>query len=203
MTEKRKLYVLIAVFISGFLIFGVASGTLENFLFDQIPYNYTSYLSMPPNSPNEAPIGGYYQIYGKGRDFNFRIVLPGAEDQESPLDYTSNGLNGTGKLNNIGITYNTIIALLSGKFKDALFNTKLDGTFNMACAAWTGYGTFKNDGQNFLGNFKIDGQMTDWEGTLNFTQENNGIALKADYIWYPQGNKTPQNTKEVHKTYYM
>lgn len=203
MTGKRKWYMLIAVFIAGFLIFGTASGTIENFLFDQIPYNYTSYLSMPPNSPNDAPIGGYYKINGKGRDFNFRIVLPGAEDQESPLDYTADGLNGTGKINNIGITYGTITSLLSGNFKNAMFNTKLDGTFTMACAAWTGYGNFRNDGQNFLGSFKIDGQMTDWEGKLNFTQENNKIALKTDYILYPHDNKTPNNIKEVKKTYYM
>lgn len=203
MTVKIKGHILIAVFISGFLIFGITSSAFANFLFDQIPYDYTSYLSMPPNSPNGAPIGGYYKVYGKGRDFNFRIVLPGAEDQESPLDYTADGLNGSGKINNIGITYGTITSLLSGNFKDAMFNTKLDGTFNMACAAWTGYGDFSNDGQNFIGNFKIDGQMTDWEGALKFTQENNKIALKADYILYPNDKKTPQNTKEVHKTYYM
>jgi hypothetical protein len=203
MTGKRKLYIILAVFISGSLVLGTASGAFENFLFDQIPYNYTSYLSLPANSANEDSIGGYYKVYGKGRDFNFHISLPGAEDMESPLDYTKDGLNGTGRINNIGITFGTITSLLSGNFKKAMFSTKLDGTFDMACAAWTGYGNFRNDGQNFLGHFKIDGQMTDWEGTFNMVQEDNRIALKSDYIWYPHDNKTSENVKEVHKTYYM
>ena len=203
MTGKRKSFMIIAVFISGFLIFGIASGALENFLFDQIPYTYTSYVTIPSNLPNVDPIGGYYKIYGKGHNFNFNIVLPGAENQESPLDYTPDGLNGTGRINDIGITYNTLTALLSGNFKNALFNTKLDGTFTMACAAWTAYGSFSNNGQNFLGNFTINGQMTDFEGTFNMVRENNRIALKTDYIYYPSHNKNSNNIKEVKKTYYM
>ena len=203
MTEKRKWYIIITVVISGFLIFGIASGTFEGFLFDQIPYNYISYLSVPPNSSNDASIGGYYKIYGKGRDFNFRIVLPTAEDQESPLDYTADGLNGTGRINNIAITYNTIISLVSGNFKKALFNTKIDGIFSMTCAAWTGYGNFTNDGQNFIGNFKINGIKTDWEGTFKLVPENNRIALKADYIWYHHVNKNDGSIRKVIKTYYM
>ena len=199
----RNVYILITAFISGFLIFGVASSALENFLFDQIPYNYTSYLSIPPNHSNEVPIGGYYKIYGKGHNFNFRIVLPGAENQESPLDYTADGLNGTGKINSIDMTYSTLISLLSGNFKEALFNTKFNGNYTMACAAWTGYGNFTNNGQNFLGNFKIKGVMTDWEGTFNLVPENNKIALKADYIWYPHANKSNGSIRKVKKTYYM
>ena len=199
----RNQYIFIATVISGFLIIGFASNALENFLFDQIPYNYTSYLSIPSNFPDQASIGGYYKIYGKGHNFNFNIILPKAEDQESPLDYTQNGLNGTGKINNIDITYSTILSLLSGKFKEALFNTRVDGNFTMACAAWTGYGIFSNNGQNFLGNFKIDGVKTDWEGTVNLVPENNHILLKADYILYPHDNKTPSNVKKVKKTYYM
>lgn len=203
MTGKRKLYMIIAIFMAGFLIMGIASSAFENFLFDQIPYTYTSYLSIPSNSPNESPLGGFYKFYGKGHDFNFHIVLPGQENVEDPLCYTKDGLNGTGRINDISITPNTIIALLSGKFKDALFNTKFNGVFNMSCAAWTGYGNFSNDGQNFPGYFKINGPMTDWEGTFNIAQENNRIALKADYIWYPHANKTSWNVKEVQKTYYM
>lgn len=203
MTWKKGLYVLFIVFVSGFLVLGVASSAFENFLFDQIPYNYTSYLSIPPNSPDEDSIDGYYKLYGKGHDFNFSIVLPGAENQESPLDYTADGLNGTGKINNIGITYDTITSLLSGNFKKALFNTKLDGNFTMACAAWTGYGNFTNIGQNFLGNFKINGVMTNWEGTFNLVPENNQIALKTDYILYPKNDKTSTTIKEVKKTYYL
>ena len=203
MIGKKGLYVLIVVVVSGFLALGIASSTFEDLLFDQIPYNYTSHLSIPPNSPDAASIDGYYQIYGQGRDFNFRIVLPGAEGEESPLDYTQDGLNGTGKINSISITYNTLISLLSGNFKKALFDTKLDGAFNMACAAWTGYGNFTNTGQNFLGNFKIDGVKTDWEGTFNLVAESDRIAFKTDYILYPHDNKTPNNIKEVKKTYYM
>lgn len=203
MIGKTKFFVVTLVFLSGFLVIGTIQGTFEDFLFNQIPYNYTSYVSIPPNSANENSISGYYKIYGKGRDFNFRIVLPGAEEQESPLDYTADGLNGTGKINNIIITSATITSLLSGDFKNALFNTKLDGNFTMACAAWTGYGNFTNTGQNFLGNFKINGVMTDWEGKFNLVPENNQIALKTDYILYPHENKTPNNTKEIKKTYYM
>ncbi len=199
----KKVCMLIAIIISGFLISGIASGVFENFLFDQIPYNYTSYLSIPPNSPNESSIDGYYKIYGKGRDFNFRIVLPTAENQESPLDYTKDGLNGTGRINNIDITYNTIISILSGNLKDALFNTEIDGIFSMNCAAWTGYGNFTNNDRNFVGNFKIIGVKTDWEGKFNFVPENNKIALKADYIWYHHANKTDGSIKKVKKTYYL
>ena len=203
MTEKRKTYVIITVIISGFLIFGIAGGSIEKFLFDQIPYNYTSYLSIPPNSPNNASIDGYYKIYGKGYNFNFYMILPTAENQESPLDYTKNGLNGTGKLNDISITYGTIISLLSGDFKNALFNTKLNGNYTMACAAWTGQGNFTNNGQNFLGNFKIDGVKTDWEGTFNLVPENNRIALKTDYILYHHANKNDGSIRAVKKTYYI
>ncbi|MEL7669210.1 hypothetical protein [Methanobacterium sp.] len=198
-----KVYILIAAFISGFLILGFGINTLESMLFDQIPYNYTSYISMPPNHPNESPIGGYYKIYGKGRDFNFCIVLPGAENQESPLDYTADGLNGTGKINEINITYGTIISLLSGDFKNALFNTKINGNYSMACAAWTGYGNFTNTGQNFIGNFKINGVKTDWEGTFNLVPESNKIVLKADYIWYHHANKNDGSIRKVKKIYYM
>lgn len=201
MTGKTKLFIII-VFLSGFLILG-AQSTFADFLFYQIPYNYTSYVSIPPNSANEDSISGYYNIYGRGNDFNFKIILPGAEDNEDPLCYTKDGLNGTGRINNIDITYNTIIALLNGQFKNAIFNTKFDGNFNMNCAAWTGYGNFSNDGQNFPANFKIDGKETDWEGTFNVIQQNNRIAIKANYILYPHANKTPNNIIEVKRTYYM
>ncbi len=203
MTEKKKLYIFTAVVISGFLILVIASSAIEGILFDQIPYNYTSYLSIPSNSPDAASIDGYYKLYGKGRNFNFHIVLPGAEDEESPFDYTQDGLNGTGKINDISITYGTIVSLLSGNFKEALFNTKIAGNYTMVCAAWTGYGNFTNTGQNFLGNFKISGLMTDWEGTFNLVPEDMHMALKTDYILYPHGNKTSENIKEVKKTYYM
>ena len=203
MTGKKKVYIMILLLFSGILFFSTLQTTFENNIFDQLPYNYTSYVSIPPNSENESSIGGYYEIYGKGRDFNFNIVLPGAEDVEDPLCYTQDGLNGTGRINSIDITYNTVMALLSGDFKNAIFNTNFDGVFKMKCAAWTGYGNFSNNGRNFPGNFKINGPLTDWEGTFYVVQENNRIALKADYIYYPHGQKSVDNVRKVKKTYYM
>ena len=146
-----------------------------------IPYNYTSHVWIPPNSANGGSLGGYYKIYGQGRDFNFQIKLPGAEKAESPLDYTKEGLNGTGRLDNIEITYNTIQALLSGDFKKAMFETKFSGNFNMTCAAWTGSGTFRSENGEVPGTFKIDGPLTDWEGTFNIKNDQR-IILTMDYI---------------------
>ena len=203
MTLKTKLKIAFATSLLIFLVFGMTQATFESYLFDQIPYNYTSYVSIPSNSANENPISGYYKIYGHGNNFNFEIKLPGAEDNEDPLCYTKDGLNGTGKINKIDITYNTIISLVNGKFKEALFNTKFNGEFNMNCAAWTGYGNFSNDGQNFPGKFKINGPMTDWEGTFHVIQANNRIILKADYIMYPNNNRNYNNVVKVNKTYYM
>ena len=203
MTGKTKFYI-ITIFLSGLLIFGFTQTTFEeNLLFDQIPFNYTSYVTVPPSIEGESSLSGYYQFIGKGRDFKFKIVLPGAEDVEDPICYTKDGLNGTGKINSIDITSDTIMALLNGHFKDAIFNTKFDGVFNMQCAAWTGYGNFSNNGQNFPGNFKIVGAATDWEGTFNVIQENNRIALQADYIKYPHAQKTADKIQEFKKTYYM
>ena len=73
----------------------------------------------------------------------------------------------------------------------------------MTCAAWTGYGSFTNNGQNFTGNFKILGVKTDWEGKFDLIPENSTIALKADYIWYHHANKNDGSIKKVKKTYYL
>lgn len=202
MTSKTKIPLLIVlIFIFGFLSYGLASGSLEETIFNIIPYNYTSHVWIPPNQQNDGSLGGFYTIYGQGENFNFQISLPGAENTESPLDYTSDGLNGTGKINNISITYNTITALLSGDLKGAMFNTKFDGIFNMYCAAWTGHGNFSNDCQNFTGNFKINGAITYWEGTFNLKQDGNRIKLQMDFIWHP--NKSPKKAKKVQKIMYM
>jgi hypothetical protein len=186
------------ILISGFAI---ANGNVENLLFEQIPYNYTSHIWIPPNSNNSGSLGGYYSIQGQGKNFNFFILLPGAEEAESPLDYTKDGLNGTGKINNIHITYNTITALLSKDIKHAMFSTIFDGNYNMSCAAWTGYGTFKNDGTNLTGTFIINGQMTHWDGTFYMTPEGNRIALHTDFITY--SNKSPEKAKRITKVTYM
>ncbi len=159
MPPKAKISLfIILIFISGSLAYGISSGNLQEVIFDNIRYNYTSHVWIPPNQQNGGSLGGFYTVYGKGHDFNFSIVLPGAENEESPLDYTKDDLNSTGKINNIIITYQTITALLSGNLKGAMFNSIFNGTFNMSCASWTGYGNFSNDGQNFTGNFTINGQ---------------------------------------------
>ncbi|MCZ3367506.1 MULTISPECIES: hypothetical protein [Methanobacterium] len=200
MTPK-KMFLIILILIFGFLAYGIGSGTFEEMAFNSIPYNYTSHVWIPPNQQNGSSFGGSYTIYGQGKNFNFNIVLPGVENTESPLDYTKNGLNGTGQLNDLHITYNTITSLLSGNLKEAMFNTKFSGIFNMACAAWTGYGNFTNNGQNFLGNFKIDGIKTDWEGTFNVKEDNNRIKFQMNYVYYP--NKDRQNAKNIQEIIYM
>ena len=197
----RKIPIIIAVIlISGFILYGT-SGILEEAVFNCIPYNYTSHVWIPPNSQNGSSLGGFYIIYGQGENFNFNISLPGAENAESPLDYTKDGLNGTGKINNVDITFNTLKSLLSKDLKGAMFNTKFDGIYTMSCAAWTGNGSFSNDGQNFTGNFKIDGQMTDWTGTFNIKQEGNRIKIQMDYIYYP--NNDLQKAKNIQEIIYM
>jgi len=198
---KTKIFILIAlILISGLAVYA-ARGNLEEAAFNNIPYNYTSHVWIPPTHQDEGSLGGSYSIYGQGENFNFIIKLPGAENKESPLDYTKDGLNGTGKINNIDITYDTLSSLYSGDLKGAMFNTVFDGVFNMSCAVWTGNGNFTNDGQNFLGNFKIDGPMTDWNGTFNIKEDGNRIKLQMDYVYYP--NKDPQKAKNLQEIIYM
>ncbi|MEN6553608.1 MAG: hypothetical protein ABFC34_12070, partial [Methanobacterium sp.] len=176
----KKILLIVIVLIFGVLAYGIASGSLEEAVFSTIPYNYTSHVWIPPNQQNGSSLGGFYSIYGKGENFNFTIMLPGAENKESPLDYTKDGLNGTGHLNNIDITYNTITSLWSHDLKGTMFNTKFDGTFNMSCAAWIGNGSFLNNGHDFSGKFMIDGPATDWNGTFNVKEEGNRIKLQMN-----------------------
>ncbi len=197
----KKILLIIAVLMLGFLAYGTASGSLEETVFSNIPYNYTSHVWIPPSQQNGSSLGGFYSIYGKGEDFNFTIRLPGAETKESPLDYTKEGLNGTGHLNSIDITYNTITSLYSHDLKGAMFNTKFNGTFNMSCAAWTGTGSFSNNGQNLTGKFKINGPMTYWTGTFNVKEDGTRLKLQMDYVFYP--NNSPQKAKNVREVIYM
>ena len=81
--------------------------------------------------------------------------------------------------------------------------TRFKGNMNMSCAAWTGTSQFQNDGQNFLGTFVIIGTMTDWEGTYRLVEEEGRIAMIADYIYYPHGQKQPDNVKRLVKTFYL
>lgn len=187
--------------IFGSLGFGVAYGGLDELIFDQIPYNYASYVSLPANSPNAGSLGGYYNISGQGKDFKFFIKLPKAEDSESPLDYTPDGLNGSGHLDHIHITYNTLMHLLNSDLKSAMFDTVFNGSYNMSCAAWVGNGTFSNNGKIFNGSFEINGQLTYWEGTFILNMKDNRIVMDADYILHPVNS--PEDVKRVKKTFYM
>jgi len=203
MSLKTTLPIFIAfLIISGTAAYGLTNGNIENYLFDQIPYNYTSHIWIPPNTSNGGSLGGFYTIQGQGREFSFHMVLPGAEGPESPLDYTSSGLDGTGKINSIHVTYSTISALLSHDLINAMFGTVFNGTYNMSCAAWTGNGTFSNNGtENLFGTFQINGPMTYWEGNFTMTPQGNRIAVYSDYMYYP--NKSPEMAKRVNKVNYM
>ncbi len=64
-----------------------------------------------------------------------------------------------------------------------MFQTPVTGHFDMSCAAWTGYSNFSNNGTNFIGNFKINGVDTDWEGTYQFVPDGNKINVVTSYIY--------------------
>lgn len=182
----------------------VTQGTISGYVFDQIPYNYTSKVWIPPinaSDPNSASLGGFYKINGKGKDFNFFLKLSGAEKSESPLDYTADGLKGTGRIDEIKVTPGTIYALLNKDVKGAMFNTTFKGHMNLTCAAWTGQTYFQNDGKTFTGNFTIDGVMTDWEGTYTLKKEGFRIFGVSDFIYYPNNQRSA--AKSVQKTYYL
>ncbi|NYB52794.1 MAG: hypothetical protein HVN35_09590 [Methanobacteriaceae archaeon] len=200
------------LFIAVVLIVGIAcisllevtQGVISGFVFEQIPYNYTSKVWIPPThpeNPNEASLGGFYKINGKGKNFNFFLKLSGAEKAESPLDYTEDGLRGTGKIDEIKITWGTLYSLLNKDVKAAMFNTSFKGHMNLSCAAWTGVTYFQNDGKTFNGSFTIDGVMTDWEGTYTLQREGFRILGISDFIYYPNQEKSA--AKSVRKTYYL
>jgi len=201
MNKKVTIVIVVAVILfSLFLVFEVSQGDLKEMLFDEITYNYSSHVWIPPNSPDEGSLGGYYKIHGKGRNFNFFLVLPGAEKLEHPICYTGEGLSGSGKIKNIDITFDTLKSLYYGDLKQAMFETRFSGDFNMTCASWKGFGNFSNDG-DLTGAFQIIGAATYWEGTFKMVEEGNRIAVISDYIYYP--NNHPEKVKRVKKTYYM
>lgn len=203
--EKRtKIAILVTlIIVSGFIVYETTSGNLMSYAFDQINYNYTGYASIPNETQDGGSLGGNYNINGKGQKFTFNVAMRGAENFEDPLCYTKDGLNADGKLDTVNVNFNTIMALMNRDFKKAMFVTPLTGHFNMTCAAWTGYGNFSNNGTDFPGNFKIDGAVTDWEGTFKFVPDGNKIAIVTNYIWYPHGQKEEGKIKTVNKTYYM
>ncbi len=196
--------VVLVVAFSGLAVLEVSNGFISGLVFDQIPYNYTAKVWIPPThpeDPNSGSLGGFYKINGQGRDFNFFLQLSGAEKSESPLDYTADGLKGTGRLDEIKITFGTILSLLNKDVKGAMFNTTFKGHMNLTCAAWTGVTYFQNDGQNFTGNFTIDGVMTDWEGNYTLKRENIRILGVSDFIYYSNNQRSA--AKRVQKTYYL
>ena len=203
--DKKVIIGILATFIivSGFMIYETANGNLMSYAFDQINYNYTGFASIPNDTPDGGSLGGPYNIQGKGQKFTFNVKMLGAENFEDPLCYTKDGLKANGTLDTVNVNSNTIMALLDHNFKKAMFITPVTGHFDMACAAWTGYGNFSNNGTDFLGNFKINGVDTDWEGTFKFVLDGNKIDIITSYILYPVGQKVPGKIIQVNKTYYM
>lgn len=201
MQKKYFLLLSIIVAISGLALLEYTQGTLSAYAFDQMKYNYTSHVWIPPNDPSGGSLGGYYTINATGRDFKMLMVLPGAEKAESPLDYTGDGLHVTGRIETVKATYATILALYNQNVKEAMFNTDFNGTMNMTCAAWTGTSNFQNKNRKFTGTFQIYGTMTYWEGNYTLTQEASHIVLTGDYIYYP--NNQPEKKMVVHKVYYL
>jgi len=197
---KKKIYIpsIIFLFIICFFLLVATQPAVDGFLFEQIPYNYTSSVNIPSHSGN-ASMQGFFDAYGKGKNFNFHIMLPGAEKAESPLDYTSNGITGQGTIENIGFNFNMIKSVLMMDLKGVFFNTKLAGVFNMSCAAWTGNGTFYNDGKNFVGTFTIHGQRTNYWGNYSLQRENNHIAIISDfdYINWYRNETIPKHVHNV------
>ncbi|GAB4315599.1 MAG: hypothetical protein Kow0019_15820 [Methanobacteriaceae archaeon] len=191
--------IIVAVFLVGVGI--LVSGVADDLIFDMIPYNYTSMVSIPSNTPNGPALGGYYTIQGKGRDFTFQVKIPGAQaayaergDTEF-LAYTEEGLNGTGKIESIDINMDTLTSLLSGDFKGVIFKTPMNGVLDYSCAGWTGEGTFNNNGSNFTGTFVINGVHTYWEGNFTLKNAEGRILMPSEYILYPQGH--PEQAKKV------
>lgn len=203
----RRVLIIIAVAVVAVAVPVLAVEVFDEAIFSQIPYSYTSYTSIPSNKAGEASLGGYYSINGTGRDFNFSIVLPGAENFDTHevngtrICYNESGLSGTGHIDHIDVTWETIYLLLRGDLKSAMFSTPLRGHYRMTCAAWDGGGNFSNDGRTFKGDFRINGVETFFGGNFTLRSENGRIVLSADYIHHPQGK--PWEARRVKKDFYM
>ncbi len=194
------LIIIIAIAVVGLLEYNF--GMVSALAFDQMNYHYHSQVTIPPSTSNGSYLGGYYDINGTGRSFNMLLVLSGAENGESPLDYTSDGLHVNGHIDQIKITPKTIYYLFQKDFKKAMFESIFTGNMNMTCAAWNGTSNFQNDGKNFNGTFFINGVYTDWKGNYTLTLNNkSGITLTSDYIYYPKNHV--DNAKTLHSVYYL
>jgi len=198
---KKYILLTMIIIISSLSLLEYSQGIISSLIFDQVKYNYGSNVLIPPNQANGTYLGGYYKINGTGRSYNMILNLTGAENSESPLDYTSGGLHITGTINTIKVTPGTIIALTQDNFKQALFNTIFTGNMTMTCGAWTGTSKFQNNGKNFTGTFQIPGPITYWMGNYTLTKGQNNIQLSANYIWHFQN--TPQNIHYIHEEYLL
>lgn len=203
MSRKILLPIGIVLFLAGILMMALATPPVQNYVFEQVPYNYSSSVLLPSDTNNSGSLFGFDSINGKGKNFNFSVILPGAQGYDDPFCYSKDGLNGTGKIDHIQITFDTLKSLLAGDMVGAMFNTNMNGTFTMNCGNWTGTGTFSNNVKSFSGTFVIIGEYTDWDGNFTLVRQDNRIAVIADYIYYPHANKTPENTRQVHKVDYM
>jgi hypothetical protein len=199
--NKSKIGIIILlIIIIGSATAYVTRDSLMSYAFDQMNYNYTGYASIPNNTHNGGSLGGTYNVYGKGEHFNFKVDMKGADQYEDPLCYTSSGLTGNGTVDSINVTSNTIKDLVNKDFKSAMFQTPVTGHFDMKCAAWTGYSNFTNNGTDFIGYFKINGPMTDFEGTYRFVPQGTRIAVESSYLWW---NVNSTNKTQINKTYYL
>ena len=203
MKKKYIALIIIVVIIACVGILEYTMGTVSALAFDQMDYSYSSHVVIPPVIANGSSLGGYYGINGTGRDFNMILVLSGAEKTESPLDYTSDGLKVTGHIDTVKAAPQTIKYLFQRDIKGAMFNTIFNGNMNMTCAAWTGTSNFQNDGQDFTGNFFINGVYTDWKGNYTVTRDptQGRIVITADYIYYPKNQ--PDDYQVLHSQYYL
>ena len=201
MHKKYLILLALIIALSSLAILEYSQGTVSSLILDQMKYNYGSQVLIPPDQPNGTYLGGYYKINGTGPNFKMILNLTGAENSESPLDYTSGGLHITGNINTIKVTPGTITAFLQNNFKQAMFNTIFSGNMTMTCGAWTGTSKFQNNGKNFTGTFQIPGPLTYWEGKYTLIPSQNNILLSANYLYHPES--APQNIHYIHEEYYL
>ncbi|UTB33134.1 MAG: hypothetical protein NKF70_02345 [Methanobacterium sp. ERen5] len=200
MNKSKIGIIIILIIVMGSATAYITRDSLMSYAFNQMNYNYTGYTSIPNNTHNGGSLGGTYNVYGKGEHFNFKVDMKGADQYEDPLCYTSSGLTGNGTVDTINVTSNTVKDLFNRDFKSAMFETPVTGHFDMKCAAWTGFSNFTNNGTDFIGYFKINGPMTDFEGTYRFVPQGTRIAVVSSYLWW---NVNSTNKTQINKTYYI
>jgi hypothetical protein len=201
MEKKYIVLIVLALSISTLAIVDYSTGAVEMLIFNQIDYAYAHDVWLTPLSNDTGSIAGYWKIWGKGHNFDFKVVLPGAELFDlheingTQICYDKNGLWGNGSLTYVKVTYGTLSALLSKDLKKAMFCTEFSGIYNMTCAAWTGGGNFANNGKTFNGTFFIIGKATDFQGNFTLSQEGDRIKIVSTYILYAHGQ--PNSTNKI------